>query len=82
MKLNLLVLLIFFSTQVYSQEIEQVKIEYKKRQKIDLGAIMIDGEIVSPGDFSISDEEGEMTKKLYRRTNYKDRIKINIDYVF
>ena len=82
MKILLIVILITGSATIYAQKNENVKIEYKKRQKIDLGAIMIDGEIVSPGDFSISDEEAEMTKKLYRRKNFNDRIKINIDYVF
>ena len=82
MKKIILFLFFFSSARAYSQSKESVKIEYKKRQKIDLGAIMIDGEIVSPGDFSVSDEEAEMTKKLYRRKTFNDRIKINIDYVF
>ncbi len=59
-----------------------VKIEYQKRQKIDLGAIMIDGEIVTPGDFSVEDEKEKATNLLFKRKNYNDRIRINIEYVF
>jgi hypothetical protein len=57
------------------------KIKYKKRQMIDLGALNIDGEIVSPSDFSIEDEKQKASKMLFKRKKYNDRIQINIDYV-
>ena len=77
-----LLLSIIFQAPAFSQEQPKVKTVYEKRQKIDLGAISIEGEVVSPGDFSVSDEEAEMTMKLYKRKTYNDRFKVNIDYVF
>lgn len=82
MKWLLFVSLTFLlSTSVQAQR-KKVTVEYKKRQKIDLGALMIDGEIVSPGDFSIDNEKEKASKLLYRRRNYNDRLRINIEYVF
>lgn len=79
MKLALLLALV--TTTAFAQK-APVKIEYQKRQKIDLGAIMIDGEIVTPGDFSVEDEKEKATNLLFKRKNYNDRIRINIEYVF
>jgi hypothetical protein len=61
---------------------KKVKIQYKKRQKIDLGALLIDGELVSPGDFTIDDEKEKAQKLLFKRRKYNDRLGINIQYVF
>lgn len=58
------------------------KIVYKKRQTIDLGALEIDGELVTPGDFSINDEKEKASELLFKRKNYNDRLRINIEYVF
>ena len=55
---------------------------YEKRQKIDLGSLTIDGDIVGPGDFSIEDEKAKESKFLYKRKNFNDRLRINIQYVF
>ena len=54
----------------------------QERQKIDLGALLIDGELVSPGDFSIQDENQKATEMLFKRKNHNDRVRINIEYVF
>ena len=62
--------------------IKRTKIEYKKRQKIDLGALMIDGEVITPGDFSVTDEKQKAKDLIYKRKNYYDRLGINIQYVF
>lgn len=80
MKVLILLPILIFGT-AYAQS-KKVKIQYKKRQKIDLGALMIDGELVSPGDFTIDDEKEKAQKLLFKRRNYNDRLGINIQYVF
>lgn len=67
------------SLNVYGQR--KVKIKYKERQTIDLGALNIDGEIVTPGDFTVEDEKQKASELIFKRVNHKDRLKINIDYV-
>lgn len=79
-KIILSMILLFSSIAVYAQKKE--KIIYKKRQTIDLGALEIDGELVSPGDFSINNEKEKATELLFKRKNYNDRLRINIEYVF
>ena len=80
MKIIILILALV-TTSAFAQN-KKVKIKYNKRQKIDLGALMIDGEIVSPGDFSIDDEKEKAQRLLFKRRNYNDRLGINIQYVF
>lgn len=72
--------MLILSCSVFAQS--KQKIVYKKRQTIDLGALEIDGELISPGDFSISNEKERATELLFKRKNYNDRIRINIEYVF
>lgn len=72
---------LLFLLPAYSQNREQDP-GYQERQKIDLGALTIDGEIVGPGDFSIEDEKAKESKFLYKRKNHNDRLRINIQYVF
>lgn len=82
MRYYLFVLMIFsLSFQALSQE-KKVIIKYQKRQKIDLGALLIDGEVVSPGDFTIDSEKEKASELLFKRKNYYDRLRINIEYVF
>lgn len=79
------ILCLFISTLFLSSAYAQRKktiIKYEKRQKIDLGALLIDGELVSPGDFSIQDEDQKATEMLFKRKNHNDRVRINIEYVF
>ena len=82
MKLLILIILFLGSINVFSQTKRKTVIKYQKRQKIDLGAMMIDGEIVSPGDFSIEDEKEKAQELLFKRKKYNDRLDINIQYVF
>ena len=54
-KLLLVTFMICFGmSNAYAQK-RKTDIKHEKRQKIDLGALLIDGELVSPGDFSIQD---------------------------
>ena len=81
---KLILIVMIFSIGVGSAYAQKRKtiIKYEKRQKIDLGALLIDGELVSPGDFSIQDEKQKATEMLFKRKNYNDRVRINIEYVF
>ena len=81
MKLLILFAIVFICPSTQAQK-KKVVVEYQKRQKIDLGALMIDGEIVTPGDFTVDNEKEKATELLYRRKNYYDRLRINIEYVF
>ena len=81
MRSLLLLTLIILSFQALGQK-KKVVIKYQKRQKIDLGALMIDGEIVTPGDFTVDDEKEKASELLYKRKHYNDRLRINIEYVF
>lgn len=74
-------LLSFWALDLGAKESDQDP-GYQERQKIDLGALTIDGEIVGPGDFSIEDEKAKESKFLYKRKNHNDRLRINIQYVF
>ena len=81
-KLSLCALfLLLCSLPSFAQEAEMDE-AYERRQKIDLGALTIDGEVVSPGDFSIEDEKVKESKFLYKRKNFNDRLRLNIQYVF
>ncbi|MBD64156.1 MAG: hypothetical protein CME62_03055 [Halobacteriovoraceae bacterium] len=84
MRIFLIISIVLLSLNVYAQNKRTTKTNYtyQKRQKIDLGALMIDGELVSPGDFSIQDEKEKASELLFKRKNHNDRIRINIEYVF
>jgi hypothetical protein len=83
MKVILIFIIFLSSFHLQAQKAKgKKKIVYKKRQKIDLGALMIDGELVSPGDFNVDNEKEKATKLLFKRKNYNDRLRINIEYVF
>ncbi len=81
-KIILITSILFFAGSGFAQKKQKTIIKYKKRQKIDLGALMIDGDVVSPGDFSVEDEKRKASKLLFKRKNYNDRLDINIKYVF
>ena len=76
----IIIMSIMTSSFLFAQKTNE-KIVYKKRQKIDLGALSIDGKIVSPGDFSVTDDKEGMSKGLFKRKHYHDRISINIEHI-
>jgi len=82
MKAIILLIIVLISMPAFAQKKQKTIIKYEKRQKIDLGALLIDGELVSPGDFSIQDEDQKATEMLFKRKNHNDRVRINIEYVF
>lgn len=81
MKLFLLMISFLITSSTLGQSKKKEKL-YEKRQQIDLGALLIDGELVSPGDFSVDDEKERATGLLFKRENYNDRLRINIEYIF
>lgn len=82
-KVILIILCMCFAMSSFAQRRSRKEIiKYEKRQKIDLGALMIDGQVVSPGDFSVQDEKEKASELIYKRKNYNDRLRINIQYVF
>ncbi len=73
--------LLFAQQGAKAIEKDEIRIEYQKRQKVDLGALMIEGQVVAPTDFSIDDEKNAPSSKIYRRKNYNDRLKLGIEEV-
>jgi hypothetical protein len=57
----------------------KVIVKYQKRQKVDLGELSVEGNVLTPGDISIDYEENEATMELHKRRTYKDKIKLNLD---
>lgn len=51
-------------------------------QKIDLGALSVEGEIITPEDLIIDSDNQEGAIKIFKRTNYKDRVNLNIQNIF
>lgn len=73
MRFFITMLLLTMNTQTLAQAKKKIKIQYEKRQKVDLGALSVDGKVVAPGDLSISTEEIYNTNRLFKRTEYRDR---------
>lgn len=74
--LGLILLLGFNYAQAQNKK---VVIKYQKRQKIDLGELSVEGNVLTPGDISIDYEENEASMELHKRKTYKDKIKLNLD---
>jgi hypothetical protein len=49
---------------------------------IDLGAISIEGEVITPSDLSIVSDSEESTLELSKRKNYRNKININLHSIF
>lgn len=71
--MNKLILLIcmMFSFSLMAQK-KNVKIEYKKYEKFDLGSLEVDGEVISPGDISIDNKSDLYDFNFFRRKNFRD----------
>jgi hypothetical protein len=71
-----LITLLFISGLAFSEE----KIEYEKNQKIDLGALSVEGEVVTPGDFSIDADEKQITElTMFKRKGFMDMLVLKIE---
>lgn len=51
-----------------------VKVEYSKNRKINLGALSIDGEVVVPDDLSVEVDDKDFSLELYKRTDFKEKM--------
>lgn len=88
-KIILTILILIFSFSIIIPELiandnsnKDIKVVYQKRQKIDLEDISIQGEFVTPGDFSVEDEKQNGSEMIYKRKNYNDRLPITIEYIY
>lgn len=54
----------------------------KVSQKIDLGAMSVEGKLITPSDLTIDSDEDTTNLDLYRRTNYKDHLNLNLQSIF
>ncbi|MBF0316000.1 MAG: hypothetical protein HQK52_21450 [Oligoflexia bacterium] len=49
-------------------------IQYQKYQKIDLGALSVDGDVVLSTDVNVNDENLSESLDIYRRSKFVDKI--------
>lgn len=69
---------LFQSLAVFAQSKNaNVKIEYTKNRKINLGALSIDGEVVVPDDLSVEVDDKDFSLELYKRKDFKEKMNNN-----
>lgn len=76
------VVLLLGSNFVAAQEVKKVtnvKFEYSKHRKIDLGALRVDGEFVVPLDLSVDVDEENHSLGIYRRKDFKVKLNNNFE---
>ncbi len=70
--------LLFFGLNLSFAQ-ERVVEKYVKRQRVDLGNMEIEGEVLTPGDLSIQgDKRKRFRMKLYDRENFKYEIRNDV----
>ena len=77
----LLILAFALSANLFAQEGQKktVIIEYKKYEEIDLGNLEIKGQIIAPGDLSVSERSRKkFSRNLFERYNFNPEIKKDI----
>ncbi|MCB9062233.1 MAG: hypothetical protein H6622_12000 [Halobacteriovoraceae bacterium] len=58
---------------------KNVRIKFKKYERIDLGDLEIKGNIISPGDLSVKQRERRtFNRNLYDRTNFDKENKVDV----
>ncbi len=76
-KLYLYIFIFFGLNLSFAQE--KVVEKYVKRQRVDLGNMEIEGEVLTPGDLSIQgDKRKRFRMKLYDRENFKFEIRNDV----
>lgn len=79
MKYILMTLL--FINSLYAQDIQgkNVTVQYKKYEEIDLGNLEVKGQIIAPGDLSVSERSRKtFSRNLFERYNFNPEIKKDI----
>ena len=57
-----------------------VLVKYKKYEEIDLGNLEVKGQIIAPGDLSVSDRSRKkFSRNLFERYNFNPEIKKDIE---
>jgi hypothetical protein len=79
MKKLVLVLSIIFVSNCFSEENVKIIYKYKKRDRIDLGDLEIKGQVLAPGDISITERERKkFYRDLYDRKNFREETRLDI----
>jgi hypothetical protein len=74
-----LVSFILSVTYCFSEDNVKIIYKYKKRDRIDLGDLEIKGQILAPGDISITERDRKkFYRDLYDRKNFKEEIRLDI----
>lgn len=75
----LLLVFMFIAKVVIAQEPKtEIKYEYKKYEKVDLGDLSVKGNIVTPGDLSVNERGKRLFERpLPERMNYDKENKID-----
>jgi len=82
-KNSFLLILIILSSFAYSQQNEKVIVKYKKYQKFDLGDLSVKGNILTPGDLSIKNEDrGVKAGEFYKRKEFEERIISELEDIY
>ncbi|MBT7609385.1 MAG: hypothetical protein HN576_06500 [Bacteriovoracaceae bacterium] len=83
MKLKIILCFCIFITSAFGKDKKsksnKVIIKYQKRQKVDLGELSVEGNVLTPGDILIDYDENEATMELHKRRTYKDKLKLSLD---
>lgn len=76
-----LILTLLFTSNAFAQNTEgkTVTVKYKKYEEIDLGNLEIKGQIIAPGDLSVSERSRKkFSRNLFERYNFNPEIKKDI----
>lgn len=80
--LLLIMVFIFVAKVVVAQEPKvEIKYEYKKYEKVDLGDLSVKGNIVTPGDLSVNERQKTFERPLPERMNYDNENKADHNFI-
>jgi hypothetical protein len=69
--ITLVILFSIFSTIIFAEEKKTTVYKYKDYESIDLGSFDIKGELIAPGDLTVSDRERKVFKRsLLEKQNF------------
>ena len=79
----LVLVFIFVAKVVVAQETKvEIKYEYKKYEKVDLGDLSVKGNIVTPGDLSVNERAKRLFERpLPERMNYDNENKADHNFI-
>lgn len=79
----LVIVFIFVAKVVIAQENKvEIKYEYKKYEKVDLGDMSVKGNVVTPGDLSVNERAKRLFERpLPERMNYDNENKMDHSHI-